>query len=51
MFILSKIDYRKYKLLDKIAYAVTVILLLSVLIPGVGFESGGATRWIKLRTT
>lgn len=34
---------------DKIAYGVTIILLLSVLIPGVGLESGGAVRWIKIR--
>lgn len=50
MFILSKIDYKTYKMFDKIAYAVTIILLLAVLIPGVGLSSGGATRWILLRT-
>lgn len=51
MFILSKIDYKTYKMFDKIGYAVTIVLLLAVLIPGVGLSSGGATRWILLRTT
>lgn len=50
MFVLSKIDYKTYKIFDKIGYAVTIVLLLAVLIPGVGLSSGGATRWILLRT-
>ncbi|MCI8519174.1 MAG: FtsW/RodA/SpoVE family cell cycle protein [Clostridia bacterium] len=49
MFVISKIDYRSYKIFDKIAYGVTIILLLAVLIPGVGMSSGGATRWILIR--
>ena len=49
MFVISKIDYRGYKIFDKIAYGVTIVLLLAVLIPGVGMESGGATRWILIR--
>ncbi len=48
MYIISKIDYRIYKRYDKLAYGVTIILLLAVLIPGVGHSSGGATRWIYL---
>ena len=48
MFFLSTIDYKKYKMFDKIGYAVTILLLLAVLIPGVGLESGGATRWIVI---
>ena len=49
MFVISKIDYRGYKVFDKIAYGVTIVLLLAVLIPGVGMSSGGATRWILIR--
>lgn len=47
MYILSKIDYRKYKHLDKLAYGVSILLLLAVLIPNVGAEHGGARRWIE----
>lgn len=49
MYIISKIDYRRYKTLDKIAYAITVLLLFAVLIPGVGYSAGGATRWINIK--
>lgn len=47
MYILSKVDYRKYKHLDKLAYGVSILLLLAVLIPHVGAEHGGARRWIE----
>lgn len=53
-YILSKIDYRIYKKFDKLAYVVSIILLLAVLIPGLRWEGGGAARWIyikPLRTT
>lgn len=48
MYVISKIDYKIYKRLDKLAFGISVILLFAVLIPGVGMESGGATRWINL---
>lgn len=48
MYFISKFDYKLLKKLDKLAFGVSVILLLAVLIPGVGMESGGATRWINL---
>jgi cell division protein FtsW len=32
-------------------YVATVILTLLVFVPGLGFHSGGATRWINLRFT
>ena len=48
MYILSKVDYRKYKHLDKLAYGVSILLLLAVLIPNVGVEHGGARRWIEV---
>lgn len=54
MSILSKVDYRIYKKFDKIAYGVSIILLLAVLVPGLRWEGGGAARWIyikPLRTT
>ena len=49
MFIISKYDYRKYKKYDKLAYGVTILLLLAVLVPGIGYSSGGASRWINIK--
>lgn len=49
MYIISKYDYRKYKKYDKLAYGVTILLLLAVLIPGLGYSSGGASRWINIK--
>ena len=48
MLFISKIDYRFWKKFYKIAYWVSIILLLMVLIPGIGVSSGGASRWIKI---
>lgn len=45
---ISKIDYRNYKRLYKIAYIGSIIALLSVAIPGIGVEVNGAKRWIDL---
>lgn len=46
MFIISNIDYRKYEKLYKIAYIGSIILLL--LVPLLGYEVGGAKRWINV---
>ena len=48
MLFISKIDYRYWKKFYKIAYIVSIVLLLMVLIPKIGVESGGAYRWIKI---
>lgn len=47
MLFISKIDYRKWAKFYKIAYFVSIILLLAVLIPGLKHDAKGATRWIK----
>ena len=49
MYFISKIDYRIYKKFDKIAYAISALLLLAVLIPGIRWEGGGAARWLYIR--
>jgi cell division protein FtsW len=46
MSIFSFIDYRKLYFLSFISLILTIILLVVVLIPGIGFASGGARRWI-----
>lgn len=46
MYIISKIDYHKYKPLYKIAFWGSVVLL--ALVPIIGTEVNGAKRWISL---
>lgn len=48
MLALSIIDYRLLLKLHWIDYALCILLLLAVLIPGVGKNVKGATRWIPL---
>ena len=45
---ISKIDYRIYKNFYKIFYVISVGILPLVLIPGLGVEANGATRWIDV---
>ena len=48
MLIISTIDYHFYSKFYKIAYWGSLVLLLAVAIPGVGYTANGATRWINL---
>lgn len=48
MLIISRIDYRKYKKFQTLAYIGSVVLLFMVLIPGIGSSAGGAKRWLKI---
>lgn len=48
MFVISKIDYRKYQKFYKIAYVVACVVLLLVIVPGIGKSVNGAMRWINL---
>lgn len=48
MLTLSKIDYKKYANFYKIAYFVSFLALLLVLVPGLGRTVNGARRWINL---
>ncbi len=51
MLFISKIDYRFYKKFYKMLYWVSIILLVIVKIPGVGYEANDALRWIDLGFT
>lgn len=42
----SRFDYKKLYFLSFLSMAVSIILLVVVLIPGIGFSAGGARRWI-----
>jgi cell division protein FtsW len=46
MIVLSKLDYRIYRKLKWVIYAVVVVLLFSV--EFVGISAGGAKRWIRI---
>lgn len=48
MLIISRIDYRNYKRVYKIAYFLSLLALLSVVMPGIGVTINGAKRWIDL---
>lgn len=48
MMFVSMIDYRMFLKLHWIEYGICVLLLLAVLIPGVGKNVKGATRWIPV---
>ena len=51
MCFVSKIDYRIYKKFYWPIYWISIGVLLLVLVPGLGFEAGGARRWIDLKFT
>jgi len=48
MFISYKIDYKFWKKVGPIAILGSIILMVLVFIPGIGFRHGGASRWIHL---
>ena len=48
MLIVSKIDYRLYAKFYKMAFALSIVILLLVLVPGLGRTVNGARRWINL---
>lgn len=48
MFIISKIDYRIYKKFYKVAYYISILALVLVVVPGIGVSVNGAKRWVDL---
>lgn len=48
MLIISRIDYKIYARFYKLAYLGSIVLLLLVLVPNLGFGAYGARRWIKI---
>ena len=48
MIVLSKIDYKTYARFYKVAFLMSIVILLLVLVPGLGRTVNGARRWINL---
>ncbi|HUQ40926.1 MAG TPA: putative lipid II flippase FtsW [Candidatus Limnocylindrales bacterium] len=48
MLVTMRIDYHRYRALSVPLLVLVVILLMLVLVPGVGFRSGGAARWLRM---
>jgi cell division protein FtsW len=46
LFVTCRLDYRRWRKLSGILVIVTIVLLLAVLVPGIGTNSGGSSRWI-----
>lgn len=46
MLFLSRFTYQIFKRYYKIIYVLSILVLFTVLIPGLGVESNGARRWI-----
>lgn len=48
MFICSRIDYHLWLKFIPLLLLVSLVLLMLVKVPGIGFSANGATRWINL---
>ncbi len=48
MIFLSRFNYKIYQKFYKIVYLFSILILFTVLIPGIGLEVSGARRWITL---
>ena len=51
MLVISKVNYRVYSKFAYIIYAIVLLLMILVLVPGIGTEVNGARRWIDLKIT
>ncbi|MBR4720824.1 MAG: putative lipid II flippase FtsW [Clostridia bacterium] len=51
MYMVSLVDYHKYKKYANVGILVGIILLVLVLIPGIGVARNGSRRWINLGIT
>ena len=47
-FVFCRVDYRRLKGAGYALYALAVMLLVGVLVPGVGVTVGGSSRWLEL---
>lgn len=48
MVFFARFDYKRFKALSMPLLLFSLVLLLAVFIPGLGFSGGGAHRWLKI---
>jgi len=48
MYILMKSDYRQLRIISPLLMLAAILGLIAVLVPGIGLERNGATRWIAV---
>ena len=48
MFVISRIDYRRWRNMGTLAYLVALVLCSLVLIPGIGIDHNGSRRWLGI---
>lgn len=48
MYIVSRVDYQRWRGLSLIVLIISVVLLLMVKVPGLGSSAGGANRWLEI---
>lgn len=48
MFLTSQIYYRNWRKYAFYIFIITAVLVLAVFVPGIGFEHGGARRWVAI---
>jgi len=48
MFVISQVHYRHWRKYAFYIFLLTIIVTLLVFVPGIGFEHGGARRWLHI---
>lgn len=48
MYVVSRVDYQRWRGLSLIVLMISVVLLLLVKVPGLGSSAGGANRWLEI---
>src|SRR3989338_1479709 len=51
MFVAIRVEYQRWKKWAFPGLLLTILLLVAVFIPGIGYGFGGARRWISLGST
>lgn len=46
MFVISRINYQRWRGVARLLLALSIFLLMLVLVPGIGINVNGATRWL-----
>jgi cell division protein FtsW len=50
MLVAARVDHRRLRIIALPLLALSLVLLVAVLVPGVGSRAGGAARWLRIGT-